>query len=251
MQDKFGGKGLTVIGVTSEGKSETEPWVAKKGAKYAYAYDKGGALARYFGVKGIPAAVLIDATGTVVWSGHPSSLEESVIEKSTSGALSKPLWEWTGAAKGVKTALMKRDYKAALDGAAKLGAGDDGPAILAALQAMVKNRVEGMKAAYAEGNFYGAESEASALSKELAGLPEKPDADQVLADLKANKDAAPILKAQRQIAKIREAGLTKSKEIDAAIDDLKKIGKELPSTYAATEASALITQLQATKSRNK
>jgi hypothetical protein len=40
--------------VTGEGKKDTEPWIESKGAKYAYAYDKGGAFARWFGVGGIP-----------------------------------------------------------------------------------------------------------------------------------------------------------------------------------------------------
>lgn len=235
--------------MTSEGASETEKWVAAKGAKYAYAYDKGGALSRFFGVKGIPHSVLLDASGTVVWSGHPGNLDAATIEKSLKGALAKPLWDWGGNAKAVKAALQKRAYKEALDGAAKLTEADNGPAIKAAIEGIVKGRIEGLQADQAAGNYLGVESSAAELAKQLAGLPEAETAAKLGADLKANKDAQPVLKAQKQIAKIRSGDLSKRKELDAAIEDLQKIQKALPNSYAAKEAEELIAQLQAAKKK--
>src|SRR5262245_44923612 len=91
LQDSLGGKGLTIIVVTDEGESDTVKWIAAKKVKYAYAYDKGGKLKRFFGVQGIPHAVLVDATGTVVWDGHPASLDPATIEKALGGALPKPM----------------------------------------------------------------------------------------------------------------------------------------------------------------
>src|SRR4030095_9103997 len=141
MQEKFGPKGLSVLGVTDEGASDTEKWVESKGVHYAYAYDKGGKLARYFGVRGIPHAVLIDAAGPGVWKGHPGSLDDTTLESALKGALPKPVWEWSGAAKGVKAALSKRAFKSAIDQAAKLDAAASGPEILAALQGILRARV--------------------------------------------------------------------------------------------------------------
>ena len=235
--------------MTNEGKSDTDKWAETKKPTYAYAYDKGGKLASFFGVSGIPHAALIDATGTILWSGHPAELSEGLIEKATEGALSKPFWEWTGAAKDVKAAMLKHSYKAALDGAAKLTAADDGPAIAKAIEGLVASRVAGMKADYEKGNFLGAEDAATALQKELEGLPGKDDAVKLLADLKANKQAPPVLKAQKQIAKMRDADIHKSKEIDAAIEDLKKIAKDLSGTYAATQADDLMAELRKLKSK--
>lgn len=233
--------------MTDEGESETVKWVESKGAKYAYGYDRGGKLARYFNVTGIPAAVLVDAKGTVIWQGHPGSLNESQIQKAVEGALPKPLWEWTAAAKNVKAALLKRQYKLALDEAAKLGEADSGPTIVSAIQGIVKSRVEAMQAAYSKGDYLGAENSAHALLKEFDGLPEKEAATKVAADVEANKDAQPIIKAQKQIAKLRAAELRKTKEIDAALEDLAKIEKGLPGSYAASEAAELIQQLKAKK----
>lgn len=49
--------------MTHESKSDTEPWIESKGAKYAYAYDKGGKFQSQLGVGGIPHAFLVDPTG--------------------------------------------------------------------------------------------------------------------------------------------------------------------------------------------
>ncbi|MBI5435335.1 MAG: TlpA family protein disulfide reductase [Planctomycetes bacterium] len=250
MQAKFGEQGLTVLGVTDEPQKPTETWVEKKGAKYAYAYDKGGKLARFFGVSGIPHAVLVDATGKIVWRGNPGRLEDAVIEKAVKGALSKPMWDWPASAKAVRTAVQKRQWAEAISAASKLAEADGGPVIADALKQLVTGRVTAMKEDLNAGNFLGAQDAANALSKSLGSLPEKAEADAVLTAIKADKDAATIIKAQQQIRGIREAAPSKRKEIDAAIDDLKKLVKEHPGTFAATEANAMLDELME-KKRNK
>lgn len=233
--------------MTNEGESETVKWIESKGAKYAYAYDKGGKLQRFFGVTGIPAAVLVDASGTILWQGHPGNLDEGLVAKATAGALPKPMWEWSPATKGVKNALLKKQYKAAIEEAAKLTEADGAAAIQSAIQGIVKSKLELLKASYAKGDFLGAETQAAGLQKELAGLPEAEEATKVAADIKANDKAAAVIKAQKQIAKIRAGELRKKKEIEAAIEDLQKIQKANVGTFAAEEASELITRLRGGK----
>ncbi len=237
--------------MTDEGKGETEKWIAAKGAKYAYGYDKGGKLSRYFGVSGIPHVVLIDATGVVLYNGGAGGASEELLRKATAGALPKPLWEWTAAAKSVKSALLKQQFKAAIDEAAKLGEPDGGPAIKSAVEGMVKAKVELMNATYKKGDFLGAEVAAKSLQKDLAGLPEQAEAVKTAADIEANTAAEPVLKNQRLIAKIREKAPTKRKEVEAAIEDLTKIRKNASGTFAAEEADALALQLRAMLNRDK
>jgi len=236
--------------VTDEGKGDTEKWIEAKGAKYAYGYDKGGKLARYFGVTGIPHVVLIDASGVVLYSGGAGGANEELLRKATAGALPKPLWDWPAAAKGVKAALLKQQYKSALDEAQKLGEPDGAP-LLAAVQGMVTAKVAVMKGAYEKGDFLGAENAAKSLQKDLAGLPEHAEAVKTAADIAANTEAAGVLKNQRAIAKIRDKAPTKRKEIEAAIEDLAKIQKSAKGTFASGEAEALSLQLRAALNRNK
>jgi hypothetical protein len=230
--------------VTDEGVAETVKWVEEKGAKYAYGYDKGGKLASYFKVSGIPAAVLVDAKGIVLWQGHPASLSEALIEKAVAGALPKPQWEWAPSTKAVKAALLKRQYKAALDECAKLTEADSGPAIAQAIRTIVESRVAGLKSTYASGDYFGTETAAAALAKELAGLPEKDAVVAVQAELDANKDAPAIIKAQKQIAKLRAAELSKRKEQDAAMEDLAKISKAQAGNFAGKQADEFLSELK-------
>ena len=51
--------------MTSEPAKPTEAWVEAQGAKYAYAYDKGGLMGKV-GASGYPSAVLVNASGVVV-----------------------------------------------------------------------------------------------------------------------------------------------------------------------------------------
>jgi hypothetical protein len=229
--------------VTSEGASETEKWIEEKGVEYAYAYDKGGKLSRHFGVGGIPHAVLIDASGTVAWSGHPGALEESKITTALQGAFSKPLWEWSPAAKGAKSALLKRAYKSALDQAAKLDAASGGPEIVASIQGVVQGRVDGLRGSFDKGDFLRAQTEAEALQKELVGLPQLEEATKVLGAIAADKSAQTVIKGQQKLAKIRAGEPSKKKEISAAIESARKLKQDYPGTYVEQDADALITQL--------
>jgi len=234
--------------VTDEGKKDTEDFVSKNGAKYAYAYDKGGKLKSWFGVGGIPHAYLIDPTGKIVWEGHPASLDAKTIEKYTVGALTKPMWEWPAAAKEARTALTKQKYADALAAAGKLTEADQGPTIKDAIERLVKSRVKAMQDALAEGNFLMAQDAASDLSKSLDGLPEKADADKVAADVKAHKDAERVIKVQKTMRDIRNKPPRKTKEREKATADLKKIQKDFAGTFAAKEAEELLLSLRAAKS---
>src|SRR6185436_12301740 len=113
----------------------------------------------------------------------------------------------------------------------------------AALKGMVDARVKTMNASLTDGDLLAAQDAATTLAKELDGLPEKAETEKVLAAIKADKNSDRVLKAQKQIRDIRSAGLDKRKEIDKAIDGLKKIAKDASGTYAEKEAKALIETL--------
>lgn len=235
--------------MTGEGKKETEPWIADKKVKYAYAYDKGGKLAGKLGVGGIPHAFLVNAQGKIVWDGHPSELQDSVIQGALAGALPTPLFDLPPAAGAVKTALQKHNYAAALAEAGKLSEADGLSGLKDVVQGMITGRVQTMNAALKEGNFLTAQESASALKKELEGLPEAADADKALAEIKANKDADKVMGAQKKVRAISEQKLGKRAEFEKALADLKKIEKDFPDSFVAKEAETVATAVM--KAKNK
>ena len=77
---KYESKGLVVIGLTQESNQEIKSFVKSKKMEYHVGTDKGGKLNKELGVQGIPHAVLVDKTGTIVWEGHPASMKDADIE---------------------------------------------------------------------------------------------------------------------------------------------------------------------------
>ncbi len=79
LYESFGGK-LQVVGITQEDAATISAFREGTPIKYSIAMDSTGSLARHFGVRGIPYAVLVDSTGKIKWSGHPMDLDATKIQ---------------------------------------------------------------------------------------------------------------------------------------------------------------------------
>jgi len=227
--------------VTSEGKSSTEKWVEQQEAKYAYAYDAGGSLSRYFGVSGIPNAVLIDPSGTVVWQGHPGSLTGGIIKKALDGALEKPMWEWPAATKKLKGYLMKDSYAKALAEAGKL----EGP-YKGLVEAQIAGKLSAVVKAREAGDFLGAQTKGQQGKKHLKGLPEVDQIEVILKELAKDPEAKRVLKGQKKLADVMAdvaeiQSKSKAKKLKA---ELKELCDDYPGTIVDTEARDAIGMLR-------
>lgn len=249
IQERWGPKGLSVIGVTDESPSLTEPWISANKATYAYAYDTAGELSRFFRVSSIPRAIIVSADGTVLFNGHPSEVDDALLAKAVEGAVSKPWWEWSGAAAGVKAALQKSDFKSALDLAGQLGEADDGPKTLAVVRKMVQSRAADLRSAHQAGDFLRARTVAETLQKELAGLPEGAEAERIATEIAGDPKALEVIQGQQKLAKIVGKEPGKKKEWLAAIEDLQELEKGYPDTFVAKEARRLMAEYQRRASR--
>ncbi len=243
MESKLSSKGLSVLAVTSEGTRDTEEWIAKKQAKYAYAYSKNGSLGRFLGVGGIPHAALIDSEGLVVWTGSPFQIDEKQVEALLSGALTKPLWEWPAAARAAKSAYVRGQVGTALAEARKLAPNDGGAEVVAAIEAQVAARVQNLELEWRRGNYLAVEDAAKQAKTRYAGLPQLAQIEALAKQVEAAPNAAQILAAQRKIQKLREEKPSKRKDREKAQDELRKLLLEFPGTYVAQEADELIQDL--------
>jgi thioredoxin-like negative regulator of GroEL len=242
LQQKYGAKGLSVLAITSEGKSDTERWVESKGAKYAYAYDKSGALSRYFGVSGIPAAALVNAQGIVVWRGHPGSLPMDTLQQALKGALGTPIFDWPKSAAGVRAAFSKRDFAGAIGTAEKLPE-PERALVLDGVKAYVDGQVQIAQAALDEGNLLVARDQSARLIKELGKLEQGAKAKEIGDKVAKVENADKILAALEKLAQADVGKLKKKKDGEKLLDDLRKIAKELPDTYAAKVAQQKLDDL--------
>ena len=81
---KYRVQGLQVVGINIEGRTpKALDYVQAGGYTFPILFDSGNwesPVARSYGIRSIPRSFLLDADGNVVFAGHPSSLEESLIE---------------------------------------------------------------------------------------------------------------------------------------------------------------------------
>jgi thiol-disulfide isomerase/thioredoxin len=92
MQAKYGAKGLQVVGVNLDAKSDdARRFLAETPARFTIAFDPAGATPRAYGIKGMPSSVLIGPDGKVLYE-HAGFKEadraalEQVIKKALGGA---------------------------------------------------------------------------------------------------------------------------------------------------------------------
>jgi thiol-disulfide isomerase/thioredoxin len=91
LQQKYGPKGVAIIGISSEKVEEVSPFVTSQGANmnYRVAVDSSGTSMKAwmdaYGQNGIPHAFIVDRQGKVAWHGFPSAELDSALEKMTEG----------------------------------------------------------------------------------------------------------------------------------------------------------------------
>lgn len=79
MYKTYKDKGVVFVSLTNEPRQTVEPFVGKMGM--VYPVGGGSPTGRVYGVRGIPHAFIIDASGAVVWQGHPMGGLQQAIEK--------------------------------------------------------------------------------------------------------------------------------------------------------------------------
>lgn len=237
--------------MTDEGQKPTEKWVADKGARYPYAYEKGSDLKRAVGLRGYPHAALIDPSGTIVWTGHPADLDRTTIETALAGALTKPLFDWPESLGSASTSFARGTYGKALIAARKVAEkGDEGvAAVVASLEKFTEFQVDRAAAWIEAGNYLPLDERGKQMLSSLKGLPELEERLEVLLGELKSKEAKRVLKGQRAVLKIKGDVATinniKRKDVDKLLDKAEKLRGDYAGTYAERDASKLIAELTA------
>jgi len=258
LQEEYKSKGLSIVGVTSESREKTDPWIAKHKAAYPYAFDKGGKLSRGVKVSGIPAAVLVNPRGKVVWKGHPSKLSKSLIEEHIKGASKNPpgldglTKDWPESAAPAKKLLKKGKIGKALATAQKLAEKDQAcKAAVDTLTGMATAEVDSIKELKEAGDILGALDTAKLAKKSLNGCDLVKEVEALQKEIKADKTSSAVLRAQMQLAKIetKAADVRKKKEVDSIVKKLDKLIAKNADNYAGAQAQKLKTNLLAMKEK--
>lgn len=252
LSERLGPRGLSILGVATENEDgevqKTLKFIEKHGFAYGHAFDAESMLSSHFRVQSIPFAVLVDPSGVVVWSGHPSRLTDETLEKALAGALKTPLFEWPAEAKPLADALRRGHYKDALALAQSLELEIDGVAPAALVQQRVEALSAGVTAslerAVERGDYHTAFALAERGRDELAGLPEGGALATRLAELEKDETAKKTRRGQDAIARL-EFTLVRTKEDDvaalrAARAELVLLAKEHAGTKVGERADEIL-----------
>ena len=237
-----------MLGVTSatEDRGKTEAWIKDLGVEYPYAYFKDDVLSRATEHSAYPHAALIDPQGVVVWTGHPSSLSNGEIEKHIKGASKFISYGWSEEFMPVAKAVGKREFAKAVAEVDKLAAKGVAAAadVKTSVLGMLDAEVAEMNKALEAGDFYAANTVASALDGKLKGLEQAAAIDAVLTRLSTDKQAKEILDGQTKLQKIAQGELRKDKQLEDAIKRAEQLAGKYPGTIVETQAKEFVTKLQ-------
>lgn len=244
--DEFESEGLTIVGVASESESQTDPWIEKTGARYPYAFDHSKKLMREVGARGFPSAVVVDAQGNIAFAGHPSRINASVLKPLLEGALKTPMYDWPKSCSKVAKALRKGKLGDAIKASAKIE--EEHPEIAAAVVGMADGRLSSMEKAAKDGDWLKVESIGESLKDAVKVWEGGEQVTALLAELKGDKEAQAILKAQKKIVKLT-AGKVNASRFEKIKKELEKIRDKHAGTAAERDARAAIERLVASRRR--
>lgn len=227
-----------------EPRGLTEDFIEETGANYPYAYLRGSDLKRATGQRGFPHAALIDPSGKIVWTGHPSRLTEGLIEKHLAGASKFITFGWPDAFEPVAKELSDLNFGRALKELEKLATEEKAGIVRSDLMTMVSGRLKAMEEAYAGGDYLAANDLAERLDSQLKGLPEAERVQGILAKLKSDKDAKRVMKAQVELRKLMDSKLAKRKDVEKAMKKAKRMLAENDGNIVGDQAADFIAKLR-------
>jgi thiol-disulfide isomerase/thioredoxin len=238
LAERYGDRGLHVLGATSDAPDVAEAWLERFGAEYAHAYDPTLAVQIELGFNPLPFAILIDATGLVVWRGNPTELEEATLDAALASAISLPAHAWPEEAEPVRAALGEGRLGSALRGAHRIGDAELARELGALLETAIDARLQLVEAAFERGDYLTVEEVALRLVRDTP--PETAERFgrflERLAEDAARRD---VLDGQRELAVlwggVADVGSrTAAEELRAEIE---AFGSAYEGTWVAVQAA--------------
>jgi peroxiredoxin len=247
LHEKYGAKGLRVIGITNEPRSKVDAFVAKHSSKHMIVVEtteSGDA----FGTDTVPSPWLIGADGRVIAKGIPSEaqIEEALRSVRLAPELHKSLQALAAPLKKERFGEVRAKVAKLLEGTALSEADRRSAEDLGAwIDWRAQNTLEDAKADGEKGRWYEATLTLDAAVACFKGMPASTDAatrlKEILAD-KAKKDAVTAGKRlEAAIGRLREKDL----DPEEAIPLFKAIASKYEETVPGRRAAEILAELEA------
>jgi cytochrome c biogenesis protein CcmG/thiol:disulfide interchange protein DsbE len=237
LQERYSGRGLVVLGVTGDAPEDAEEWTTRHGMAFPYAYDPELRLQIDLGFHNLPFAILLDATGAVVWSGKADQLDEKTLEQSLVGALQQPVWSWPEAMAGVRGELARRRYAQALSALETTADQELREGVAALIDRLLDTRVKIGEAALQRGDWLTAHDIATELAPATEGLEVQESFVALLKSVERENDG--LLAAQTELRELwRTVSEVASKQdVDELLDAIQAFTSTYDGSYIQAQAA--------------
>lgn len=253
LHEKYGERGLRVIGITNEARALVDKFVEKHAAKYMLVVESTNSGASY-GTTSVPSPWLIGADGRILMKGLPNDQQiEAALEKvRMPPKLTKPLEPLGAAVKKEKFGEAHGKVAKLLEGTTL---GDDDRKAAEALRDWLDwqagSALDDAKADGEKGDWYAASLTLERAKKCFAGMPAANDATEQLKAIAADKAKKDAVAAGKRL----QAALDQQKDKDLspkeAIPLFKAIASKYEGTLAGRRAADIVEALEAELAADK
>lgn len=223
---------------------KTHTWAKRLGVKYAYGFDSSQYCLRQ-NVFVYPFALLVDASGVVVWRGKPGDVTGKLLTPHLAGTLTKPLCDWPEELDEVVRLLRHDRLAMALSRCQAIT--KDKKALASypgEVQKLISASVAGLETLLRTGDFAQALERGERIESHLGKLPEATRVKAVMKTLRTSEAAKAGLKQQAEWAAIEAVWPKTRKDVDAQMTSLTAFAKKHEKSVSAHRARLRIGHLK-------
>jgi thiol-disulfide isomerase/thioredoxin len=247
LHEKYGAKGLRVIGITNEARGLVDKFVADHEVRHMIVIEASNSGANY-GTSSVPSPWLIGADGRILSKGMPSDsqIEEALQKVRLPPTLPKSLEPLAKDVKKEKFGEVRTKVGKLLDGTTLAEADRKSAEELRDwLDWQAESALADAKADSEKGDWYEASLTLERVKKCFVGQPAAADAIEQLKAIQADKDKKDAVTAGKRLQAALEEQREKNLSPKEAIPMFRAIEKKFGDTLAGKKAAAIVDTLEA------
>jgi peroxiredoxin len=245
LHEKYGAKGLRVIGITNEGRTLVDKFVEKHSSKHMVVVESTNSSASY-AAQGVPSAWLIGADGRILVKGlaNEAQIEEALQKVRLAPTLPKALDPLSASIKKEKLGEVRVKVAKMLEGTT-LSETDRKSAedLLGWLDWQAQSALDDAKADGEKGDWYEASLTLERAKRCFAGVQAATDATEQLKAIQADKTKKDAVAAGKKLQATLDLQREKGLSPKEAIPLFKQIASKYEGTPAGKRAAAVVAEL--------
>ncbi len=246
------GQGLVTVGLSGDADPALKAWLAAHPLPFPVARDGGRRLEREFGVRVLPAAVVLDARRRLVYAGHSGNIPPEALAAASATALRVDFLAFPAPLRPVREMLQRSQYARARrkmeDMLAKPDAKPEarapGEALLSAIASLADHALDPLAALEEAKDYAAAARELDFVKSAFEGFPVAEEA----AKRRQRYGADPLIRAEMDAGIALDAvieGTVRKRRFREAVARFEQFAAKYPGSRAAAKALDMAARIRA------